>query len=112
MQEALNAKVVGASASMDRTVSSVCASDLMSDVLAFSKPRSMLLTGLASPQAVRTAEIADMLAICFVFGKVPDEETIHLAEKSKIPLLVSRLSLFSASGVLYTLGVSGCFEVP
>lgn len=109
--KALDAELHTSSADTQRSVQSVCASDLMSDVLAFSSPKSILLTGLASPQTVRTAEVADILAICFVFGKKPGDETIKLAEEINIPLLTTRLSLFSASGVLYEMGMTGCPEV-
>ncbi|MBI2333720.1 MAG: hypothetical protein HYU84_16475, partial [Chloroflexi bacterium] len=36
-----------------------CCADLMSDVLAYSRPRAVLLTGLTNPQVVRTAHMAD-----------------------------------------------------
>jgi len=107
---ALKADVATTSAQTDRSIASGCASDLMSDVLAFSKPRSILLTGLASPQTVRTAEIADILAICLVFGKRPTPETVQLAESSNIPIIVTAYSLFTASGILYEMGLSGCSE--
>ena len=53
----------------------VCAADLMSDVLALAKSGGLLLTGLTNAQVVRTAEVADLRAICIVRGKKPDEET-------------------------------------
>ena len=91
-------------------VLSACASDLMSDVLAFCKPKSVMLTGLASPQTVRTAEMADIIAICFVFGKVPGEEAIRMAEESNISLMTTQLSHFDACGLLYNIGLSGSLE--
>ena len=42
---------------------------MMSDVLAFVKDQSVLLTGLMNPQVVRTAEMMDMHCIVFVRGK-------------------------------------------
>ena len=47
-------------------IHNACGSDLMSDVLAFVKDQSLLLTGLVNPQVVRTAEMMDIIAICFV----------------------------------------------
>jgi predicted transcriptional regulator len=108
IQETLNAKLITEKSSKDVKIKVVCASDLMSDVLAYSSPGSMLLTSLVSPQSIRTADIADMLAICFVFGKEPSQEMTSLAESSGIPLLVSEYSLFCASGKLYEIGLSGC----
>ena len=42
-------------------IHNACGSDLMSDVLAFVKDQSLLLTGLVNPQVVRTAEIYVLL---------------------------------------------------
>ena len=61
------------------------ASDLMSDVLAFCAPGSMLLTGLTNIQIVRTAQMLDLPVIVFVRGKTPLEDTIRLAENTGFP---------------------------
>lgn len=89
-------------------VESVCASDLMSDVLAFARPRSLLITALTNPQAVRTAEMAEAAAICFVRNKQPPEETLVLARESGIPLLSTKYSTYRCCGVLYTAGLVAC----
>ena len=44
---------------MEEEVKTACGSDMMSDVLAFVKDQSVLLTGLMNPQVVRTAEMMD-----------------------------------------------------
>ncbi|UCC90588.1 MAG: hypothetical protein JSW24_05580, partial [Dehalococcoidia bacterium] len=82
----------------------------MSDVLAFTKPESLLLTGLTNAQVIRTAEMAEIAAVCFVRGKKPDEETIRLAKSKSIPLLVTQLPLFESCGRLYKKGLIGCSE--
>lgn len=87
-----------------------CGCDLMSDVLRFIKPNSLLLTGLTHAQAIRTAEIADIKAICFVRGKKPDEEIIQLAKEKDIWLLATRLPLFESCGRLFKEGLPGCSE--
>ena len=81
------------------------ASDLMSDVLAFMKPRSLLLTGLVHPQSIRTAEMADLAAIVFVRGKTPGPEAISLAEELRIPLITSPYGMYEMSGLLYKAGL-------
>ncbi len=80
-------------------------SDLMSDVLTFVKPGSLLLTGLTNTQVVRTAEIAEIGAICFVNNKRPQEETIILANEKKIPLLATKLFMYECCGRLYKKGL-------
>jgi hypothetical protein len=46
----------------------------MSDVLASSQPKAVLLTGLTNPQVVRTVQIAEFRAIIFVRGKQPQAD--------------------------------------
>jgi predicted transcriptional regulator len=95
-------------ARIDREISCAAASDLMSDVLAFAEPYSILLTGLCNPQVVRTAEMADIAAILFVRGKVPEAETIALAQKKGIPLVVTEAPMFEVCGRLYKAGLKSC----
>jgi hypothetical protein len=106
--DALEADCITGSVDSSIPIETVCASDLMSDVLAFSTSRSLLLTGLTNPQVVRTAEVTEITAICFVFNKVPQQETIELAENNGVTILTTPLSLYCASGVLYNLGIPGC----
>jgi hypothetical protein len=82
----------------------------MSDVLAFSRAQSLLLTGLTTLQTVYTAEMADIRIICFVRGKMPDAETIALARSRNITLLNTKLPMFESCGKLYGRGLQGCSE--
>ncbi len=77
----LNAEVIVEGMGLDVDIKTVCASYLMSDVLAFSKAESLLITGLTNPQTVRTAEMTEIVVICYVHGKQPGEVTIELAKK-------------------------------
>ena len=105
----LGAEVVATTADMGTEISSVCSSDLMSDLLHFSTtPKSLLVTGLINKQVVRTAEIADIKAIAFVLGKRPDEETIEMARQKGIVLIVTRFSRYTACGKLYVEGLRSC----
>jgi hypothetical protein len=79
-----------------REVSSCHASDLISDMLSFWGPRSLLLTGLTNAQVVRTAEILDFVAVCFVRGKKPQPETVAQATGKGIPLFVAPLSMYES----------------
>ena len=89
-------------------IKQACGSDLMSDVLCYSMQGSLLLTGLTNPQAVRTSEISEISAVCFVRGRKPPAETVDLARKNDIPLLLSKYSMYIACGKLYSAGVLGC----
>ena len=93
--------------SLDAEVQNSCGSDMMSDVLAFVKDHSVLLSGLVNTQVVRTAEMMDMVCIVFVRGKEPTPEMIALAEERGIVLMTTPLRMFTACGLLYQSGLSG-----
>ncbi len=79
--------------------------DLMSDVLSRSHNNGMLITGLANIQAVRTADIADIKAVCIVRGKKPEPPAVELAKQKSIPLFVTKMTMFEACGILYGKGL-------
>jgi len=106
----LNAKVACGTEYLNREINLACGCDLLSDVLAFAKPGMLLLTGLVNPQVIRTAEMVEISAICFVRGKKPAKATIKLAEDKKIPLLYTKLLMYNSCGKLYTNGLSGCSD--
>jgi predicted transcriptional regulator len=84
--------------------------DLMSDVLGRSYANGILITGITNPQAVRTADIADIKAVCMVRGKQPEAETVALAKQKEIPLFITKLTMFEACGILYMNGLRGVAE--
>ena len=90
---------------LERDIKFCGATDLMSDALAYMLPGSVLLTGLKNVQAVRTAEMAYVAAIIFVRGKVPDPETVQLAEQLGIPLITTNFGMFESCGLLYKAGM-------
>jgi len=108
VRETLDAQWVSEARSADfeaREVLTCQASDLISDILSFRGPGSLLLTGLTNTQVIRTAEILDFVAICFVRGKTPQPETVQLAQEKGIPLLATPLLMFEVCGLLYNKGL-------
>ena len=90
-----------------RPVIRVDATDLMSQVLAYSKPGTVLLTGLTNVQVVNTAEVAELSGIVFVRGLRPAETVIARANFLAIPALLTTLTLYDACGILYKMGLPG-----
>lgn len=88
-------------------VHTACGSDMMSDVLAFVKDQSVLLTGLVNSQVVRTADMMDMRCVVFVRGKQPDQSIIDLAKERGIALMTTPFRMFTACGLLYENGLKG-----
>jgi predicted transcriptional regulator len=106
----LNADILVGQDQLEMEVKTAFGADLMSDVLAFAKSGSLLLTGLTNPQVIRTADILDIAAIIMVRGKKPAPETIRLAEELGIPILSTKFILFETAGRLYEKGFRGCIE--
>ncbi len=85
-----------------------CSSDLMSEILAYGKPNSVLLTSLNNIQVINTANVADIGVVCFVMGKIPDEKMINLAKRNNITVLTTILTTFESCGRLYKNGLKSC----
>ena len=110
LRDILGAEVLCGNDRLSKEIKMIYGSDLMSDVLTFVKSGSLLLTGLINTQAVRTAEIAEIGAICFVNNKRPQEETIRLAIEKDIPILATKLFLYECCGRLYKKGLPGVYD--
>ena len=107
VREILGARILTGEEYLDREVRSACGSDMMSDVLAFSKDHSILLTGLCNPQVIRTAEMLDIVCIIFVRGKKPDDSVLEMAKERDLVVLATGHRMFSACGMLYEAGLHG-----
>ena len=106
--ELLHAEVVSGMDLLDNDVHSACGSDMMSDVLAFTKRNTLLCTGLTNMQVVRTADMTELSALVFVRGKVPDADIVAAAAENNLPVLATDYTLFEACGILYGAGIRGC----
>ncbi len=104
----LDGRLLTKRSDLDLNIVTACGADLMSDVLAFIHSGSLLLTGLTNPQVIRTAEVVEAAAIVFVRGKLPQPETLELAEERDLPLISAPYTLFECCGRLYAAGVESC----
>lgn len=96
IKEALDATVIEGEDVLDSAVDHVYASDLMSDVLAFGKPDSILLTGLATQQAVISAHMAEFKGIVFVRGKTIKDGSRKFAKDHRLILMSTELDMYDA----------------
>ena len=92
---------------LDKELTSAFGCDLMSDVLAYVKDQSVLLTGLVNPQVIRTAIMLDMVCVVFVRSKTPTEEILNLAMDSGIAVMSTNKTLYESCGILYSNGLTG-----
>ena len=107
VMEIVDGKVLIGEERLDTRVDTACGSDLMSDVLAFVKEKTVLITGLINPHVLRTAEMLDITCIVFSRGKLPSEEMMEMAEEIGITLISSPLTTYTACGELYIHGLPG-----
>lgn len=107
IKDILEAKVYACEEFLDKDAAFGCASDMISDILAFAKPGSVLLTGIVTPQIIKVGKILDLVGVVIVRGKEPLPETIDEAKREGIPLMGTKFFLFDASGKLYERGLRG-----
>ena len=106
IREILNAGLLTDGSRLDDEILTAYGSDMMSDVLAFAGgDRSVLLTGLVTPQTVRTAQMTEIRCIVFVRGRKPESDIVRLAQGYGIELLSTGLRMFAACGLLYENGL-------
>jgi len=107
MVRVLNAKVLRGGDKLDTPVFTACCSDLMSDVLAFVDEKTVLITGLTNPHVIRTSEMLDLKCLVFVRGKIPTEDILDSAEEQGLVVITTKMTAFSACGLLYDMGLRG-----
>jgi predicted transcriptional regulator len=105
--EYLGMRVETAQEGLDREVTGGYVSDLLSDVMAHSKPGDVWITLQVHPNIIAVATLKELTGIIIVQGRKPDEETIKKAQSESIPILVSDLQAFEIAGRLYQMGISG-----
>jgi predicted transcriptional regulator len=107
MVRILSARVLLGEDKLDTPVYTACCSDLMSDVLAFVDEKTVLITGLTNPHVVRTSEMLDLKCLVFVRGKVPTDDILESADEQGLVVITTKLTAFSACGMLYAEGLRG-----
>ena len=80
----------------DRSVGAVVANDLMSDVLLNDSEDILLLTSLASDQAIRTANIVGAMCVVVHNAKPLPQTMCQVADTLGIPLVSSPLSKYES----------------
>ena len=107
MADILHARVLTGQEHLDTPVYTACCSDLMSDVLAFVDEKTVLITGLTNPHVIRTSEMLDLKCLIFARGKMPTQDILDGADELGMVVLHTRLSAFTACGMLYEKGLRG-----
>jgi serine kinase of HPr protein (carbohydrate metabolism regulator) len=94
-------KVLTAPDRLDVEVSGGYTSDLLSDVMANSRPGNIWITLQTHQNIVAVAKLKSLAAIVLVNNRTPDPETLKSAEEENVPLLSSGDPAFKISAKLY-----------
>jgi hypothetical protein len=94
-------RVLTAPDRLDVEVSGGYTSDLLSDVMANSRPGNIWITLQTHQNIVAVAKLKSLAAVILVNNRMPDPETLKSAEDEKVPLLSSGDPAFKISGKMY-----------
>jgi hypothetical protein len=86
----------------------ISATDLMSDALAMvcsNSEETIMLTGLANAQTLRTAEVLDIECVILVRNKTILHSDIELNNGQECNLFTTHYSMYEACGLMYVAGM-------
>ncbi len=107
IQESLGLLLCSPGESLDREVTGGYAGDLLSDVMAHSRPGQVWVTIQVHVNVVAVASLKEHAAIIMVNGRKPAPDTLERASGEKITILSSTLTAFELIGRLHEIGVGG-----
>jgi hypothetical protein len=88
---------------LDQEVTGGYAGDLLSDVIANSKPGNVWITMQVHTNIVAVAVLKELAGIIIVQGRHPAEDTLKRASEEKMAIVVSDVPAFETAGRLYSL---------
>ncbi len=94
-----------ASSCLDREVKTGFACDLVSEMLAFATSGTLLITSLANPHVIHTAEVMDAVGVILVGRKKLNSAMFKAITNSKITVLATDYLIFKCCGLLFEHGI-------
>ena len=107
IQQLLEARMLCGEDLLEEDISSIFASDMMSDILACPEEIECMLTGQVNQQVIRTADMMDIPIVIFVRDKNPQEDVLTMASQRGMAILVTPYGMFKTCGILYSAGFDG-----
>jgi len=101
VQEILEAEVLCGNDLLHKDVRSCFACDLISEMLLYVTPDTLVITSLTNIHIVHTAQVMDVVGVVFVGGKKPDDSVIMNSKISNIPLFTTKHPTFECCGRLF-----------
>lgn len=97
----IGVKTLVAPRDVEITSQRIYAGDRISDLLNEGAEKSLLITNLNGGQLLHMAQLMDVVAICLVEGKHPDESALKRANDQGTGVAVSPYSLFETCGRIH-----------
>jgi predicted transcriptional regulator len=107
VQKLLGAEVLSGEHLLETEVKTCFACDLISEMLLYTSPNTLLITSLTNLHVLHTAQVMDAVGVVFVGGKKPDASVIMNSVMSNVPLLTTTHLIFECCGLLYAKGMKG-----
>ena len=101
----LSLRVLSGEDKLDENVTGGYASDLLSNVIANSKPGDIWVTMQSHANIVAVAVLKELSAILVTQDRAPDEDTLKKAAEEHVAILLSPHSSFHIIGKLHELGI-------
>ena len=101
----LDLKVLSGNELLERAVTGGYAGDLLSDVLANSKPGNLWITIQTHPNIIAVASAKELAGIIITNGRKPEEATLKSAQEEKLPVITCNLFTYELVGRLYEIGI-------
>jgi predicted transcriptional regulator len=98
-----NLKLFSGETGIENEITGGYVSDLLSDVMGFSKEGEVWVTLQTHQNVVAVASLKDLAAIVMVKGFEPEPDTLIHSNEEGIPILGTNMSTFEISGKIYQL---------
>ncbi|RMD59307.1 MAG: serine kinase [Nitrospirae bacterium] len=99
----LGLKVLTCKDSLDREVTGVYISDLLSDVIGNSNKGELWITIQTHINIIAVATLKELSGIIITNNRMPQKEVIDKAEAESIPIMSTPMKTFEIAGKLYNL---------
>jgi hypothetical protein len=90
---------------VDRDVTGVYISDMVSDVIANAKAGNLLVTVQIHNNVIAAANLVDICGIIVTQEKLPTEDVVKMAEKAEIGIYTTALNRWQVATELYEAGI-------
>lgn len=99
----LNLTVLSGNNGLEREVNGGYISDLLSDVMGYSREGQVWITLQNHKNIMAIASLKDLAAVILVKGIKPAADTEQQSNEENIPILGTELETYDIAGLLYTL---------